>query len=130
MYTGTPFESDLVNSYAWDTATLFLQTFDNRTNKDSLKKYSRQTSLNTGSLANTGTNNLAEASKKDKICNVFDMAGNFLEWSTETCSSSRNPCTMRGGSYSDSRFYYTSTRDNYTTTSSNLGISFRPLLYL
>ena len=52
MYTGTPFESDLINSYAWDTATLFLQTFDNRTNKDSLKKYSRQTSLNSDDLAN------------------------------------------------------------------------------
>ena len=49
MYAETPFESDLINSYAWDTATLFLQTFDNRTNKDSLKKYSIQTSLNTDS---------------------------------------------------------------------------------
>ena len=89
MYSGTPFESDLINSYAWDTATLFLQTFDNRTNKDSLKKYSIQNSLNTGSLANTGTNNLAEASKKDKICNVYDMASNCWEWSTETYSRQR-----------------------------------------
>ena len=64
MYEGTPFESDLMNSYAWDTATLFLQTIDNRTT-DKTTKYSRQTSLNTDSdgLASKGTNNLTEASK-------------------------------------------------------------------
>ena len=27
MYTGKPFTSDLINSYAWDTAILFIQTF-------------------------------------------------------------------------------------------------------
>ena len=131
MYTGTPFESDLVNSYAWDTATLFLQTFDNRTNKDSLKKYSRQNSLNTDSdgLAAKGTNNLTEASKKDKICNVYDMASNCLEWTTETASDSYGPCTGRGGYYSGS-YNCTSDRVNGDTTDSNYSISFRPLLYL
>ena len=128
MYSGTPFESDLVNSYAWDTATLFLQTFDNRTNKDSLKKYSRQTSLNS-SLASQGTNNLAEASKIDKICNVYDMASNCYEWSTETCSYSDGPCTIRGGYYRSS-IIYTSYRISYDTTSSYNSVSFRPLLYL
>ena len=130
MYEGTPFESDLVNSYAWDTATLFLQTFDNRTNKDSLKKYSRQNSLNTRSdrLATQGTNKL-DSSKQDKICNVYDMASNCWEWSTETYSYSNEPCTRRGGyyGYSDN---YTSTRSCYTTIESRSDSSFRPLLYL
>ena len=133
MYKGAPFESDLVNSYAWDTATLFLQTFDNRTNKDSLEKYSRQNSLNTKSdgLASKGTNNLTEASKKDKICNVYDMASNCLEWSTETFSLrySDAPCTLRGANYYIGGFY-TSTRGHDTTTYSNDFCSFRPLLYL
>ena len=130
MYTGTPFESDLINSYAWDTATLFLQTFDNRTNKDSLKKYSRQTSLNTynDGLATQGTNKL-EASKIDKICNVYDMASNCFEWSTETCSYSNRPCTGRGGFYG-SRNNYTSGRYYSITTNSGNYSSFRPLLYL
>ena len=130
MYTGTPFESDLINSYAWDTATLFLQTFDNRTNKDSLKKYSRQTSLNTynDGLATQGTNKL-EASKIDKICNVYDMASNCFEWSTETCSYSDYPCTIRGGHYNDSSGY-TSNRNFITATFSISSVSFRPLLYL
>ena len=131
MYEGTPFESDLINSYAWDTATLFLQTFDNRTNKDSLKKYSMQTSLNTNSdgLASKGTNNLTEASKKDKICNVYDMASNCCEWSTETYGVSSGPCTERGGHYGYS-VYYTSSRGYVFTTYSSYSYSFRPLLYL
>ena len=128
MYEGTPFESDLINSYAWDTATLFLQTIDNRTT-DKTKKYSRQNSLNTGSPANTGTNNLAEAIKQDKICNVYDMASNCFEWSTETYSGSSYPCTGRGGMY-DSSNYYTSHRDYNFTTYSSIISSFRPLLYL
>ena len=132
MYEGTPFESDLINSYAWDTATLFLQTFDNRTNKDSLKKYSMQTSLNTYSdgLATQGTNK-SDTSKQDKICNVYDMASNCFEWSTETSSySGTYPCTLRGGSCYNST-YYTSRRSNfYTTSSSRDDASFRPLLYL
>ena len=131
MYAGTPFESDLINSYAWDTATLFLQTFDNRTNKDTLKVYSMQNSLNSESdgLASKGTNNLAEASKKDKICNLYDMASNCYEWSTETYHSSGSPCTERGGDYNISSVY-TSYRDiRWTTNSSSVG-SFRPLLYL
>ena len=129
MYTGTPFESDLVNSYAWDTATLFLQTFDNRTNKDSLKKYSVQTSLNTNSdgLATQGTNKL-DTSKQDKICNVYDMASNCIEWSTETSRYSNYPCTQRGGAYNGS--YYTSIRGLSAMSGSDNNYSFRPILYL
>ena len=128
MYTGTPFESDLINSYAWDTATLFLQTIDNRTT-DKTKKYSWQTSLNIGSLANTGTNNLTDTSKQDKICNVYDMASNYIEWSTETDSISGLPCTERGG-YGLGSGFYTSYRDRSYTTDSSNDSSFRPLLYL
>ena len=124
MYKGTPFESDLVNSYAWDTATLFLQTIDNRTT-DKTKKYSVQTSLNTN-LANKGTNNLTEASKQDKICNVYDMSSNCLEWSTETCSDGYG--TQRAGYRTTCS--YTSARSSFPLTSTDFNISFRPILYL
>ena len=127
MYSDSNFESDLMNSYAWDTAIVFLQKFDNRANKASLKPYSQQNSLNTGSLASQGTNNL-EVSKQDIICNVYDMASNCYEWTTETYGSPYSPCTRRGGLYISR--YYTSSRDNeYTTTISN-DISFRTLLYM
>ena len=122
MYAGTPFESDLVNSYAWDTATLFLQTFGNN------PKYSMQTSLNS-SLANKGTNNLTEASKIDKICNVYDMASNCSEWTTETCEDSEDyfSSTVRGG---DKNSWHMSERRNKGSGYKYEDASFRPILYL
>ena len=127
MYSDSNFESDLMNSYAWDTAIVFLQTFDNRENKESLTPYSRQNSLN-NSLASKGTNNLSDASKKDVICNVWDMASNCREWTTETCSYSDLPCTYRGGYYHNS-YNYTSGRGGGTSFSCDY-ISFRLLLYM
>ena len=128
MYSDSNFESDLMNSYAWDTAIVFLQKFDNRANKASLKPYSRQNSLN-DSLASQGTNNLSDASKQDVICNVYDMAGNCIEWTTETFSSSNVPCTRRGGSY-NYNYNYTSSRSYYEARDSRDTLSFRSLLYM
>ena len=127
MYSDSNFESDLMNSYAWDTAIVFLQKFDDRANKT--KPYSRQTSLNTGSLASQGTNNLSEISKKDVICNVYDMASNCREWTTETYSHSNYPCAGRGGDYLDSSDY-TSYRNAYNAAGISDHISFRTLLYM
>ena len=119
MYAGTTFESDLMNSYAWDTATLFLQTFGNNS------KYSRQTSLST-SLENQGTNN---TSNKDVECNVYDMASNYFEWSTESYSKEKKNCTFRGGSPTHST-YSTKTRGVLANYDGFLDDSFRPILYL
>ena len=128
MYSSdSNFESDLMNSYAWDTAIVFLQKFDNRTDKAT--PYSQQTSLN-GSLASQGTNNLSDTSKQDVICNVYDMASNCEEWTTETYSSSSYPCTHRGGCYLSS-YEYTSRRYDTSSTSYSTGsFSFRSLLYM
>ena len=127
MYSDSNFESDLMNSYAWDTAIVFLQKFDNRANKASLKPYSRQNSLNT-SLASQGTNNL-EVSKQDVICNVYDMASNCWEWTTETCSYSNGYCTYCGGNYRY-RSNYTSSRLHSYPNNREEKTSFRSLLYM
>ena len=124
---GRTFESDLMNSYAWDTAVLFVQKFDDRENKTT--PYSRQSSLNTnenGELASKGTNN---TETPDEICNIWDMASNCYEWTTETCSVADYPCTDRGGRYYYSG-YYTSSRNNFITASSSSSYSFRPLLIM
>ena len=128
MYSDSNFESDLMNSYAWDTAIVFLQKFDNRTDKAT--PYSRQTSLN-DDLASQGTNNLSDTSKQDVICNVYDMASNCIEWTTETYSDSFSACASRGGYYFDDRSNYcTSGRNGSDTSVSDDGVSFRPLLYM
>ena len=116
MYTSNNFTSDLMNSYAWDTAITFIQKCTDKTN------YANQNSLNT-SLSQTGTTN-------DNPCNIFDMASNIYEWTTETSSASNGgPCVRRGGSYSYS-IYYTSHRDYSSTSYSKYNFGFRPLLYV
>ncbi len=122
MYDEThPFTSDLVNSYAWDTATLFLQNCGE-------EKYSIKASVNT-SLASKGTNASDYTGTRDNPCNVYDMASNVLEWTTETYSNSSLPCVFRGGRYLNS-LGYTSNRGGYSTSLSNYDIGFRSLLYL
>ena len=121
MYDSDKFTSDLMNSYAWDTATVFIQ------NCGTNAKYSRQNSLNT-SLLQTGTNSLTDTSKIDVQCNIYDMASNIEEWTTETSNDSSGPCVIRGGIYDGSN-NYTSGRRNDSSYSHILR-GFRPLLYL
>ena len=75
--------SDLINSYAWDTAILFIQKYGQ-------VDYSRQGSLN-DFIQNTGLSG-------DLQCNIYDMASNGREWTTETYSNQYVSCVNRGGS--------------------------------
>ena len=121
MYNSNKFTSDLMNSYAWDTATLFLQTCGK-------EKYSRKTSVN-NSLASRGTNSSDYTGTRDTVCNVYDMASNIREWTTETYDNSDIPCVKRGGSYNGS-ISYTSNRFNNNPSNSYDSIGFRPLLFV
>lgn len=120
MYSSSNFESDLINSYAWDTAIVFIQEFSGDTD------YSRQTRLQR-SLAKCGEAHTGE--EYDVRCNIYDMAGNIEELSTETCSDTYYPCISRGGNYYDIG-YYTCTRIFSKTTDSDDYGSARPTLYL
>ena len=121
MYNSNKFTSDLMNSYAWDTATLFLQTCGE-------EKYSRKTSVN-NSLASRGTNSSDYTGTRDTVCNVYDMASNLYEWTTETSNDSNAPCVFRGGGYNLSSTY-TSDRNVRNTSDSIDLIGFRPLLFV
>ena len=80
--------SDLINSYAWDTAIVFVQKCGKESNSSTYSRTWGHSSITEGMPQATGTNILTETSKVDKQCNIFDMAGNCLEWTTETYSSS------------------------------------------
>ena len=126
--TNRNFQSDLINSYAWDTAIVFIQKFSGDGN------YSRQVGKNTeGSLQKCGESTLATVDSGDKAqdvrCNIYDMAGNTREWTTETYSDTSAPCGVRGGDYDDT-YFYTSRRFLNSTTTGYSNISFRPTLYL
>jgi len=106
---------------------LFLQEFDNRSNKTI--PYSRQTSLN-ASWAIKGTNSLTDIAQQDEICNIWDMASNNGEWTTETSTYSTYPYVQRGSVY-DNKFLYTSSRKEHYNSILGLNYyTFRILLYL
>ncbi len=125
MYVNKKFTSDLINSYAWDTAIVFIQEFSGDVD------YSRQIRLQS-SLAKTGK--ATDGSNKDVRCNIYDMAGNCGEWTTETSSyvssytPNDRPCVYRAGSYD--RGEYTSDRGELDTSYRRDDFAFRPILYL
>ena len=114
LYEGV--NSDLVNSYAWDTAILFIQKYAD-------SDYSRQDGKSINSSKQT------TGLSGDIQLNIYDMAGNCYEWTTETYSNSYSPCVVRGGGYGSS-VSYTSIRGINPTTNANSNLSFRSLLYL
>ena len=119
--------SDLINSYAWDTAIVFIQKCGTESNSSTYSYTGGLSSTSTPQV--TGTNILNVTNKVDKQCNIFDMAGNCWEWTTETFSLSGAPCVFRGGGYNDIS-NYTSLRLFTTTSNAYSHNSFRPLLYL
>ena len=129
MYTSDSFTSDLINSYAWDTAIVFIQKCGTESNRSTYSYTAGLSSTSTSAPQTTGTNILKATNKVDKQCNIFDMAGNCSEWTTETYSLSSSPCVRRGGYCFDS-YGYTSTRSSYYTSHALSYHSFRPLLYL
>lgn len=78
-------KSDLMNSYAWDTALLFIQEAGNTdyANKE----------FSIGNVSNTGKNG-------DEVCKINDMGANLEEWTTETnyapSGHGMYVCTTRG----------------------------------
>ena len=113
-------KSDLMNSYAWDTAIVYIQECGkaNYANQDG-------ESINSN-LTNTGTG-------QDEVCKINDMASNIREWTTEYSSyanySNGYPCTNRAGSYNYSN-YYTAYRNGTNTTNSLDFVGFRLSLYM
>ncbi len=125
MYEENDYESDLVNSYAWDTAIVFIQAYSGKTN------YSQQNALNPKSYeeAPDDTGERTETDTTDKVCNIYDMASNCWEWTTETSTYDSDPCVVRGGGYGYS-YDCTGYRNHYGSTGAGRLTSFRPLLYV
>ena len=119
--------SDLINSYAWDTAIVFIQECG--TESSTYSQTVGQSSIKTSAPQTTGTNKLKATDKVDKQCNIFDMAGNCREWTTETYSNPNDPCVFRGGYYENGAAY-TSYRNKGSKSTADSYSSFRSLLYL
>lgn len=86
MYYGNNYvESDLVNSYMWDTSILYIQAMGHENYANYLGE-------------KTDLMNAGESS--DEVCKIFDMAGNLREWTTENSSNKiaglPSPAVSRG----------------------------------
>ena len=109
--------SDLVNSYAWDTAIVYIQAMGN-TNYANANRGSHHEKLETGKAG-------------DEKCHINDMAGNPCEYTTEYSTfedGDTSPTTYRGGVYTYD-YDYTSYR-HYHQVIGNINIGFRTILYL
>ena len=121
------YASDLINSYAWDTAIIFIQTYSTETDASS---YASENKGPRDGQKNTGLSN-------DKYCNIWDMSGNAYEWTTEYSTLSRTsyiyPCVCRGGYFftgSGEAVFHASNRGHDFTTGSIIINGLRPLLYV
>ena len=117
--------SELISSYAWDTALNFICQTNSAGYTLATTTSSTYGNINTNSKKSTGMYTA------DKYSNICDMLGNCWEWTTEyySYSGGNGPCVFRGGCYIH-QYYYAANRDNATTNNSYTGTSFRTQLYV
>ena len=75
-------------SSTWNPSTKSTTNF-----VDSSRNKIAQSLEGNGILVTTGT------SEKNKVMNIYDVAGNVWEWTLEKTSDTYNPCADRGGGY-------------------------------
>lgn len=111
-------ESDLVNGLAWDTALIFIQ------------KYSENSDYSINKSGNIGTKEAKLTGEtEDANCNIYDLSGNYSEWTTETSIETNKPCTARGGNYENEENVASSYITKGADEVSEL-IAFRTILYI
>ena len=86
-------KSELISSYAWDTALNFIC-------QNSEYGYTLAITNNKeyGNLA-TGMRELTGNYTADRYSNIHDMVGNCFEWTTEIYDNALYPTVNRGGHY-------------------------------
>ncbi len=108
------FTSDLINSYAWDTAIVFIQKFGGDPDYSIYGNYN---------------DSYTEGDYNDSKCNIFDMANDNREWTTESyCySTTYTGCVYRGGYQNGTS--KTCSRNQFKNNVRGVNMGFRPILY-
>lgn len=125
MYTENDyFQTDLISSYAWDTVCNWMR--NTGTNIDD--------STNYGNYQNSidGLNRVVETGSNErwKVNNIYDMAGNVWEYTTEEYGNHEKYHMGRGGGYWNyGNLYPISTRGT-SEDAADINIGFRIVMYL
>ena len=98
-----PGKTKLVSSYAWDATMQYVaqsnSIFDSRQWGNYSDAIQDENSGQIGSLQKTG------CSPRWKVKNIYDLAGNAWEWTSETCHNEDLPYVLRGGYYGSGEKY-------------------------
>ena len=125
----------LCSSYAWDTAINFIQN-NGFPNYAKAREDSYNENWIDKNVKDSKGNIIKAANKAERLstgkttpkCNIYDMGGNVVEFTTEVMPSTSEPVVLHGGSYSyiipaGQRF------DNYTSYA-NSDVGIRATLFL
>ena len=111
--------SDWTLSSTWNPSTTPTANF-----VDSSRNKIAQSSEGNGILVTTGT------SEKNKVMNIYDIAGNVDEWTLEKKSNTYSPCADRGGdSYDTGSRHPAAGRFSGSTDFSDYTLGFRVSLF-
>ena len=116
--------TQLISSYAWDTALNFICQTNTEEYKLATTTDETYGNIGTGHKEQTGEY-IVDEKPSDKYSNIYDLLGNCNELTTEYT----NGVTLRGGFYFYSSYYATDRNFTETTTSNDL-VGFRVQLYM
>ena len=128
-YMDSTFQLSQTGKYAtmsnWTLSSTWNPTTTATTNfVDSSRNKIAKSSPGNGILVTTGT------SEKNKVMNIYDVAGNVWEWTLENTSAPSSPCALSGGFCSITGSDYPAANRVFNSTdASNLGVGFRVSLF-
>ena len=119
-------QTGLLTGTAWDTVCHWIKSDDEL--KDSRTYGNYNNSEAPANIKGYGTKQVAGYSDKWMVKNIYDLAGNVWEWTSEANGSY---FIIRGGSYlSDGSDNPVSFRNNFNASHTNGNLGFRPRLYI
>ena len=120
--------TQLISSYAWDTALNFIcQT---NTAGYTLATTTSSSYGNIGTGTNVSYRKNTGEDTNDKYSNIHDLLGNCYEWTTEYCKVSIYTCVLRGGRFYDYTGYASFRSYDGIPSGSADYVSFRLQLYM
>ena len=127
----------LCSSYAWDTAINFIQN-NGFPNYAKAREDSYNENWVDKNVKDSKGNIIKAANKAERLptgkttpkCNIYDMGGNVVEFTTEVMPSTSEPLVLRGGNYGYTYIYPAGLRsDNLTSFAYSTG-GLRATLFL